>query len=156
MLDEVVACCCKPRLETDVTQKFNRADLVFRLTDPDLVQTVKIPGLFRSLSPSVLTEEELPSTPDLEQHLTLEETFSKFPYPLPRTMADHLLSGRAEENNLFPKSHMLKDLQNHKGSRAEGSWEDMIVTLHQHAHSARSRAVTVHLSIPTLPVPKSK
>lgn len=153
-------CGCKPRLETDVTQKVNRADVVFRQTDPDLVQTVKIPGLFRSLPPSVLTGEELASRPDLPSQntsLSWKRCSPNSPTQGPWTMADlHFLSGRAEENNLFPKSHMLKELQIHIGSRAEGSWEDMVVTFHQYVHSVRSRAVTVHLSIPTLPVPKSK
>lgn len=103
--------CCKPRLETDVTQKVNRADLVFRQTDPDLVQTVKIPGLFRSLSSICLNRRRICFQARLiqsEHQSILEKRFSKFPYALPRTMADlHLLPGRAGKQQSFSQvSHV--------------------------------------------------
>lgn len=44
---------------------------------------------------------------------------------------------------------MLKELQNHRVTIAEGSQEDVVVTFHQHVHAAGSRALTAHLSVTT-------
>lgn len=110
--------------------------------------------------PSVLTGEEFASRPDLSSQNTSLTWKRDSPNSPTHCQGPWLTStfslGELENNNLFPRSHMLKELQNHMGSRAEGPWEDMIVTFHQHMHSVRSRAVTAPLSIPTCPVPKQK